>query len=470
MEGAVMAIQLPEIVRELNISEAAGNLAMTLLIATSGAVLVAVGRLADRFGRRRLCLVGIGLALAATIGVASSWDAASLLIARSVQGVANAMILTAVALLNHLFSSARGRSLAYAWFGAAMGVGLALAPLVGAAALDAGNWRFAFWINIPILLVCLAGVWCWVPEKRAAGAPETVDVMGTVLLAGALLLALISISEGPRLGWWVARPAYSGPWPFAVSIAPILMIVSLALFFCFGAVERWRLQRGLASLMDPTLLSVRSFGLGCAVSFLFVLGGFALQFIIPLSGIYFWHMNTGAAGLLTALMGIGIAAGGWTTLPLARHLGARSVVVLGIAIMIIGTSALWGTMAWNPILVGFSITLVAFGVGYGMTYSRITEITLADVPAEKLGLASGMLVASRTCAMALGAAGLTSIIGVGRDWGSDSSTPIIAVFGQALILSAVALLTALSLALLLRGGNDGLPKMASASGAHRTAT
>lgn len=410
LEGTVMAIELPDIVRDLGISMEIGNLSMTLLIATSAAALVAVGRLADQYGRRRLTLWGVALAAVASTAMACSWNTASLLLARIAQGVATAMILTSLAVLKDMFQGEQ-RSRAFALFGSSMGLGLALAPLVGAAALAVGTWRAAFWVNLPLLAISYWGIRRWVPESRATSGPVQIDWLGTVLLGGALLTLLSGISEGSSLGWWSPEPGnLATVIGSPVSIVPALLALAVVLLLAFWRVERSRSRRGDSILMDAALLGVPSFRLGCGVSFLFVLGGYSLQFVVPICGVYILQASPGETGILTACIGLGIAAGGYASVPLGRQVHPRTIVVSGLVLMAVGILGLGVTLGETGAIASFSSALFGIGIGYGLTYSRITEITLVGVSSDHVGLATGMLVGARTCAMALGGAILTAMV------------------------------------------------------------
>ncbi|MEM9255243.1 MAG: MFS transporter [Pseudomonadota bacterium] len=410
LEGSVMAIALPNVVRDLKISPDTGDLAMTLMIATSAAVLVAVGRLADLIGRRRVILMGVVLAAFSTVLIAVAWDAASLLIARAVQGIATAMILTSVALLNGMFTEAQ-RPRAFALFGASMGAGLALAPLVGSAALEWGSWRLAFWVNMPVLAIAYVGIRRYVPESRAQTEAISIDVIGTVLLGLGLLLALVGISEGSSAGWW--SPRGDGALSFSgqpVSPIPFVLLMATVLLVGFIVWERASLAKGRAVVMDPALFKVRSFRMGCGVSFLFVLGGYSLQYLIPLCGIYLLHLGAADTGLLTATIGLGIVVGGYISAPMGGSLSPRNTVVVGIALMMMGVVGFVVALGSpGSLMLSWSLLLI-IGLGYGLTYARITQITLVDVPSDSVGLASGMLVAARTTAMAFGAAAVTAVV------------------------------------------------------------
>lgn len=452
LEGSVMAIELPNVVRDLKISPDTGDFAMTLMMATSAAVLVAIGRLADVIGRRRVILMGVALAGFATVLIGVAWDAASLLIARAVQGVATAMILTSVASLNGMFTEAQ-RPRAFALFGASMGAGLALAPIVGSAALEWGSWRLAFWVNIPILALSYIGIRRYVPESRAQTSGREIDLLGTGLLALGLLLALAGISEGSSLGWWAPRGDSALFLPgLHLSPIPLILLVATGLLVGFTVWERSRLAKGRAVLMDPALFKVRSFRMGCGVSFLFVLGGYSLQYLIPLCGMYLLHLNAADTGLLTATIGLGIVIGGYMSAPAGGNQTPRNIVVLGIVLMMMGVVGLVIALGSPGNLVLYWLLLLIIGVGYGLTFARVTDIALVDVPGDSVGLASGMLVAARTSAMAFGAAAVTAVVVADTGVGSVP-LPHLHEVRLALVFCFAALLCAFFFALRLGAQN-----------------
>jgi MFS family permease len=162
--------------------------------------------------------------------------------------------------------------------------------------------------------------------------------------------------------------------------------------------------------MDRNLFRDRRFGFGIVASFLLVLGGYALQFTVPEFGRLVMSQDVLQVAVLTAMIGIGIVVGGLVAAPLGSRSGGRFAVITGLAIAAVTLGLL--TVALGPGLdnVEFAVILFAFGIGYGLAYAKVTEVIMAGVPRTRIGLASGMMVASRTVAMAIGSAAMTAIM------------------------------------------------------------
>lgn len=467
LQGPVMAVELPEISRSLAISDRTSALAATIMMAVSGVTLIAWGRAADQFGRRRICLYGVVVVLIASVLTAVAWNGFVLVFARALQGLGTAMLLTAIGIVGVMFADSDRRDLAFALLGASVGAGLALAPLAAAASLALGSWRLSFWINIPILIVVYVGIRATVPESRDETATAGTDWPGTILLVLGVLAGLFVFTHGESWGWLRtdAAAAANRAWPFAISPIAFVMVLAVAAFVGFERVEAGRFKRSLPVLMDAALLKSRRFGLGCLVSFLLVLGGYALQFMVPVFGRVVLQEDSLQVALLTATSGVGIAAGAVLAAPVGGRLGGRVVVLAGLALAAAALAVTTYLLAHQLGRFDFILVLFAFGIGYGLVYAKITEVVLLDVPRQDVGLASGMLVASRTCAMAIGSAALTAIMLASSDGTSALSETESASSHTAFGLGAAFLVAAFFVALAIPRDTQ-VHSNASAHGAH----
>lgn len=453
LQGPVMAVELPDVSRSLGISDRTSALAATIMMAVSGATLVACGRAADQFGRRRICLYGIVVVLIASVITAVAWNGLVLVLARALQGLGTAMLLTAIGMVGVIFAHSDRRNLAFALLGASVGAGLALAPLAAAGAVALGSWRLSFWLNVPILIVVYVGIRATIPESSDETAAKGTDWPGTVLFALGVLAGLFVFTHGESMGWLLANEAVAaGRWPFAISPVAFVLVGAVLAFFGFERVEAARLKRSLPVLMDATLLRSRRFGLGCLVSFLLVLGGYALQFMVPVFGRVVLEEDSMQVALLTATSGIGIAAGGLLAAPTGSRFGGRLVVLAGLALAAAALGLTTYLLAHQLGQFNFVVVLFAFGIGYGLVYAKITEVVLLDVPLERTGLATGMLVASRTCAMAIGSAALSAIMLASSDATSSLSETELAASHTAFGLGAAFLVAAFFVALAIPKG------------------
>lgn len=410
LQGPVMANEMPEISDSLGISSHTVTLAATIMIAVSGATLIAFGRAADQYGRRRICLYGIVVVLVASVLTALAWSGPMLVFARALQGLGTAMLLTSIGLVSVLFDHHPRKDLAFGLLASSVGVGLALAPLVAAGALALGSWRLSFWLNVPVLIVAYVGIRLTVPESRDEEGIRGLDLPGTVLLAFTVITGLVVVSQGQRYGWITATDAAAADFSWPLAISPVLLLLTVIAAVAFVRLEARRSRRSLPVLMDQELLKDRRFGFGIAVSFLLVLGGYALQFTVPVFGRVVLSEDALQVALLTATIGAGIVAGGLVAAPLGKRFSGRSAVLAGLGVAALMLGLLTALLAGHLDGVGLPAILFAFGIGYGLAYARVTEVVMVGVPSARVGLASGMMVASRTVAMAIGSAAMTAIM------------------------------------------------------------
>jgi predicted MFS family arabinose efflux permease len=238
------------------------------------------------------------------------------------------------------------------------------------------------------------------------------DLPGTLLLVFTVLAGLVVVSQGQHYGWIIANEAATDGFSWPLVISPILVLFAITVFaaLAFVWLEGRRSSRGLPVLMYRDLLRDRRFGFGIAASFLLVLGGYALQFTVPEFGRLVLSEDVLQVAILTAMMGVGIVAGGLIAAPLGSRAGGRLAVIVGLAIAAVTLGLLTIVLGREMGSLEFATILFAFGIGYGLAYGQVTEVVMEGVPHPRVGLASGMMVASRTVAMAIGSAAMTAIM------------------------------------------------------------
>lgn len=171
--------------------------AYTLALAT---VVLTAGSLADRIGRRLIFASGMGLFTATSLACALASDIAVLDVARAVQGIGAAMMFaSSLAILADAFPTARGRTKAFAVYGATIGASFAVGPLVGGLLTSGISWRAVFYVNVPLGIAALAGTYAWLRESRDP-SPRAIDRIGQVTLTGGLFLLVLALLRGNQEG------------------------------------------------------------------------------------------------------------------------------------------------------------------------------------------------------------------------------------------------------------------------------
>lgn len=408
IDGTIVNVALPEIIDalSLNLSEAEWvNSIYALLFA---ALLIAVGATADRFGRRRLFILGVLVFGLGSVAAALAGSAELLLAARAVQGIGGAMVLpTSLSLVNANFQG-RDRAAAFGIWGATIAGMAAVGPVLGGWLTSDFSWRLIFWINPPLCLIVIAAALLLVPESREQGAPGLRDWVGVLLISSGLALLVFGLIEGERYGWWRATPDGPAWWPLPGSPVPWSLLASVLLVTGFVAWTQWRTARGRATLVDLSLFRLPTFRWGGVTILIVSLGEFGVIFVIPLFLQNVLGMSALGAGLVILALAVGALASGGAAAPVSRRLGGHRIVQLGMALEIAGI--LWFAFVVAPGMSPwvFVAPLFVYGLGVGFATAQLTNVALDEVPINESGQASAVQSTLRQVGSALG----TAVLGV----------------------------------------------------------
>ncbi len=417
MDSTIVNVALPSIISDLSISSVDAEWVQAIYALVFAALLIIVGRLGDRFGRRAVFTAGAVVFAVASILAALSGSGETLIAARALQGVGGAMMSpTSLALINALFRGRR-RAVAFAVYGSVIGGMAAIGPLLGGFLTEHFSWRWAFGINLPFAAAIVIGAVLLVPESKDEHAAPGFDAVGSVLSAlgiGSFVFALI---EGRSYGWTTAIADGSllglGWSTGGLSPIPVALALSVVCLVGLAVVETRRRAEGRTVLIDTSLFRIRSFGLGALAAMILSLGEFGVLFSLPLflQGAL-GYTALGAGGVLAALAA-GSFLSGPTTPLLARRHGPRFVARLGMAVEMLAIAALGLVISVDVSALALVACLVVYGVGVGFASAQLTSVILADVPVRQSGQASGTQSTARQVGSALGTAVLGTILFVG---------------------------------------------------------
>jgi EmrB/QacA subfamily drug resistance transporter len=361
---STIRLDLHASVEQLEWTVNAYNLSFAVLLITAAA-------LGDRFGRRRLYAVGLGLFAAASAGSALAPDAGWLIAARAAQGAGSALIMPlGLALLSAAFPPER-RGAAIGIFGAITGLAVASGPLVGGAVVEGLAWQWIFWINVPIGLISIPFVLRKLDESF--GADTGLDIPGLALITGGALGIVWGLVRGNQAGW--------GSLEVVASLAAGALLVA--------AFVAWEL-RASEPMLPMRFFRSRSFSAGNAAIFLT---------LASLFGAVFFY-----AQLLQTVLGYGPLGAGLRLLPwtatfmtvaplagaLADRIGERPLMVTGLSLQAAG-------MAWLALIaepgMAYSQMLAPFiiaGVGISMAIPSAQTSVVGSVSLDELGKAAGV--------------------------------------------------------------------------------
>ncbi|MBN9645147.1 MFS transporter [Corynebacterium mendelii] len=409
IDGTIVGVALPTIMAEMSLSITDAQWVNALYSVVFAALLLTMGRLADRYGRRGFFLAGIVVFAAGSVLAARSSGVEHLVSARVVQGVGGAMILPAT--LSTVNATFRGgdRAAAFGVWGAVMSGAAAVGPLLGGWLTSSFGWRWIFWVNLPLAAVVLVGAVVWVCPTRGSNNRRGIDVDGTLLSAigfGALVFGII---EGPAIGWWTPiQPlsflGHSWPEQAEVSAAGLALVIGAGALALFIAWEIHRKNNRRDAILELELFTIPTFTWGNIAAFAVAVGEFGIVFLLPLFLVGSAGLSVMQSGWVLAAMALGAFFSGAS----ARHLAARTsapvVVVIGLALEVTGCVVLALTIGLSGSLWLISALLVIYGLGLGLASAQLTSTVLSDVPKAASGQGSATQSTIRQIGSAVGAA------------------------------------------------------------------
>ena len=400
VDGTVVNVALPAIQRELNASAFDAQWVIESYALFLASLLLAGGALGDRFGRRRVFMIGTALFTAASLGCGLSGTVGQLIAARSVQGIGAALLVPgSLALISAAFPQAeRGRAIG-TW-SACSGITAAVGPVIGGFLVDRYSWAWAFLVNLPLGIGLLALCAAKVPESRGAAARAEVDLWGSLLATVGLAGIVFAFIEAPSRGWGAA-PVLGAAFAGAAA---------LALFVAVEAKRR-------APMLPLALFRNRNFaGANLLTLLLYAALGGGL-FFFPLNLIQVQGFGATAAGAaLLPFIAIMFALSRWAG-QLVDRFGPKRPLVAGPVVAAIGFAlfALPGVGAdyW----LGFFPAVCVLGLGMTITVAPLTTTVMNAVGADRAGVASGVNNAVSRAAALLAIA----VFGVLLAWAFDSA-------------------------------------------------
>jgi EmrB/QacA subfamily drug resistance transporter len=352
------------------------------------------GVLGDRYGRKRILMIGLVLFGAASLATAFSQDPMQLIFWRGVMGIGGASVLPVTLAIITVIFPPRERGKAIGFWAAAVGGAVALGPVLGGFLLEHFWWGSVFLINVPIVIVGLVGIALLVPESRNPN-PGRLDPLGVVLSVTGLLLLVYGLLHGGDTREW-GDPGVWGPLALGVGL--------LALFFFLEA-------RSDHPSLDLGLFKIRSFATPLAsVSLAFAALSGTLIFLT-----FYLQILRGYSPLQAGLCIVPVALGQILAAPrsakMVNRFGARRVISFGlivVTLVFVGISLLTiTTPLWIVLVVFF---FLGFGLG-NVVAPCTTRMTLA-VPPARSGAGSAVQNTVRQVVAALGIAVIASIVAI----------------------------------------------------------
>ena len=434
--GSAINVALPEIARHTGADATAAGWILLGFQLTTTVLMVVFGRLADLFGRRRMYLLGLSTYTVAALLAGLAPNAWVIVAMRVLQAAGAAMLLTnSAALVSDAFPRER--------LGEGMGVYVAsfsiaglIGPTLGGVLAENLGWRWVFWFNVPIGLICL--VWGAIVLRRPTQdrGESGLDAPGNVLVLVTLGGLLLALSEFTRLGW--THPVVLGGLAaFAVGL-PLFVV---------------RERRAAYPVVDMGLFRERAFAFGTLASFLNAVARMGMVFLVAL---YFQAVRGDdpvQAGLKVLPLAIAAMIASVTSGFLQRLTSARTLAVAGAATTTCGLVVMLAVMSSDMPYPAVASGLVLIGLGSGVFLPSNTTAILDGLPSNRLGIVNAMRLMVQNTGNVVGTGLVLSII----------TAPLPAELHQSVFAGTLAQLSGGAVEQLVTGYRWALGSMAAIS-------
>ncbi|MBR0870839.1 MFS transporter [Bradyrhizobium tropiciagri] len=368
--------------------------AYTIAVTT---VLMAVGAVADRFGRKRVFLVAIAAFGLTSLACGVARDVETLIVARFLQGMSGgALLICQIAVLSHEFQGGKVRAAAWGWWGVIFGIGLGFGPIIGGAVVATLSWEWVFLVHVLFAAIAFVLALGGVHESRDPKA-SSLDVAGIVTMSVAVFCLAFYITQGPDLGF--ASP--KGLAILGVSVA------SLIGFLVAEKVSR-------RPMFDFSVFRIPAFSGAIVGSSAMNLSYWPFMIYLPIwfqAGLGYDSVSAGLALLAYTLPTLVMP-------PFAERLSLRyqpgriipaGLFTIGAGFMLMKFGSAAAHADWTTMLPGCLIA----GIGLGITNTPVTNTTTGSVSSDRAGMASGIDMSARMVSLALNIALMGFILASG---------------------------------------------------------
>ncbi len=415
LDGSIANLALPAMAADLKASNADAIWVINSYQIAMAVCLLPLASLGEVIGYRRVYLGGLFLFTLASLACAASGDMLQLSLARVLQGLGAAGILSVNTALIRFIYPARQLGRAIGYNALVAGTGNALGPSVAGLILHLASWHWLFLINIPLGLAALAVGSRALPANPLS--PRRFDTQSALLCMGFIGLLLYTIDAvGHLQGGWV------------VAGCTVLTAISLVLLL--------KLQSASAPMLPLDLLRIPLFALSIGTSFCSFAAQMAVFVMLPFMLQDFLGMSAARAGMLLTAWPVAVALTGVVAGKLSDRIAAGLLGGIGLAVMCLGLLALLAVDRSTP----DGVTLAMFavcGLGFGLFQSPNNRTMISAAPRERTGGASGMLGTARLTGQTVGASVVAMLMGI-------SAAPYALVLCFAAALAGAACLVSLS--------------------------
>ena len=394
LDASIVTTALPFIRTNLHASIASVEWVVLIYVLVLAGTVAAVGRIADRVGRKLLYIYGFAIFVAGSAACAQAPSLGLLVLGRLVQAIGAVMLqANSYALIRDVLPASRlGTGLGLQ--GAAQAVGLSVGPALGGVLTALGGWRLIFLVNVPIGLVGVALGWLLLPRSTHLDPESRIDPYGTLLLAAipAAVLAALSFAAQSGTPSWVE--------PVLIGVFCVMVI---------AAVARERSTSG--SVIDAVLVRIPGFVAGATSALLSYVVLFGCLVSVPIFLERSRHLGPVAVGIELSSLAVALAVVAPLGGAIRDRIGSRVPTGAGMLLTAAGMALLAAPETRADLTV---VALLVAGAGLGLFVAANNAATMFSAPQQRAGAAGGLLNMARGLGTALGVALTSLIIASGR--------------------------------------------------------
>ncbi len=384
IDGSIVNVALPTLTEELAVDFAIVRWVVLAYLLSLTVLMVGAGRLADMIGKKIIFSAGLTLFLIGSVLCGLAPGIYWLIGFRAFQAVGAAMMLAVgVPIITETWPASR-RGMAIGIASGFLSIGIVVGPIMGATLLKWLNWRWIFFVNLPFGLVAAGLVWRYVPPLRPAETHGGFDWAGAVSLG----IALISLAVGLTLG---ETGSFLAPAPLG------LFLVSLLAALLFLLIE----VRVRHPMVDLSLFQSSEFSLNLFSSWIVFTTLAGVVLMLPFYLQFALRLDVLGMGLLMAVVPIAIGALQPMAGALSDRIGARPLIVLGLAMLVVGYLTM-STLRADGSSLGFIVRLLPVAVGVAAFYSPNNSAIMGAAPRARLGVSGGIVSMVRTLGQVIG--------------------------------------------------------------------
>jgi EmrB/QacA subfamily drug resistance transporter len=371
---SIMTVAFPAIAKAFpHASPAKLSWIANLFTIVSAATLVPCGVLADRFGRKRMVLVGVGLFTFGSLVGAMAWSPAGLMLARTLQALGSSAFTPASAALVISAFPAEKMGTAFGVWAVSGGVAASLGPALGGAVIDAGGWPWAFWINLPAGIVILAVGPFVIADTRASVRRALPDPIGAIFVMVGVSGIVLGLVQSREWGWVDTR-----------TFASVLAGVAVLSWFVL------RCRTHPNPLLELDLFRIPTMWRANLGTFLVAITWFGANWAVVQLTFREWGWTPLKAGVVTAPIAlfsgvVGILAG-----RNAYRIGHRRLIVPGTIIMLAAFIWLWFGVGHEQSVLLIALVSSVLGASTGLVYPSFIAASMTDIPTQRHAIGTGI--------------------------------------------------------------------------------